>query len=43
LFISIPSLSSCHEKATAPLYFGRILTRLGVAGPRFPVASLIPS
>jgi len=26
----VPSLSSCHEKATVAQYFGRILTRLGV-------------
>jgi len=24
----VPSLSSCHEKATVALYFGRIRTRL---------------
>jgi len=27
---SVPSLSSCHEKATVAPYFGRIRTRLGV-------------
>jgi len=27
----VPSLSSCHEKATVALYFGRILICLGVA------------
>jgi len=27
----VPSLSSCHEKATVTLYFGQIRTRLGVA------------
>jgi len=26
----VPSLSSCYEKATVALYFGRIRTRLGV-------------
>jgi len=26
----VPSLSSCHEKATVALYFGRIRTCLGV-------------
>jgi len=26
----VPSLSSCHEKSTVALYFGRIRTRLGV-------------
>jgi len=26
----VPSLSSCHEKATVALYFGRIRARLGV-------------
>jgi len=26
----VPSLSSCHEKATVALYFGRIRTRLGI-------------
>jgi len=26
----VPSLSSCHEKATVTLYLGRIRTRLGV-------------
>jgi len=25
-----PSLSSCHEKATVALHFGRMRTRLGV-------------
>jgi len=30
-FWIVPSLSSCHEKATVALYFGEILTRLGVA------------
>jgi len=29
LFV-VPALSSCHEKATVALYFGRIRTRLGV-------------
>jgi len=28
--IFVPSLSSCHEKATVALYFGRIRTRFGV-------------
>jgi len=26
----LPSLSSCHEKATVALYFGRILTDSGI-------------
>jgi len=26
----VPSLSSCHEKVTVALYFGRILSCLGV-------------
>jgi len=26
----VPSLSSCHEKPTVTLYFGRICTRLGI-------------
>jgi len=26
----VPALSSWHEKTTVALYFGRILTRLGV-------------
>jgi len=30
-FCFVLSLTSCHEKATVLLYFGRILTRLGVA------------
>jgi len=30
LFCFVPSLSSCYEKATVALYFGRIRTRLGV-------------
>jgi len=30
LFCFVPPLSSCHEKATVALYFGRICTRLGV-------------
>jgi len=35
----VPSLSSCHEKATVSLYFGRILIRLEVAD--FPSFRLI--
>jgi len=36
----IPSLCSCHEKATVALYFGRILIRSGAADFQisFPVA-----
>jgi len=30
-----PSLSSCHEKATVALYFGRIRTCLGVVHFKF--------
>jgi len=29
------SLFSCHEKSTVALYFGRIITRLGVAYSNF--------
>jgi len=31
----VPSLSSCQEKATVALYFGRIRTRLGVSISEF--------
>jgi len=29
-YLFVPSLFSCHEKATVALYFGRIRTRLEV-------------
>jgi len=39
-YMFVSSLSSCHEKATVALYFGRIHIRLGVAFPSFPIISL---
>jgi len=39
VFLFVPAFSSCHEKATEALYFGRIILVLEYPIPSFSVTS----